>query len=40
MSQNLLADLDDDDGPNTTRERSGTLAVGDADGLMRQNSAE
>lgn len=32
--QNLLGDIDVDDGPNTTRERSGTLAADNANDLM------
>jgi len=33
-----LGDIDDDDGPNTTRERSGTLAGNSAGDLTADSS--
>jgi len=35
LTQNLLADIDEDDGPNTARERSGTFSGLDSADLMR-----
>lgn len=33
-AENLLGDIDEDEGPNTTRERSGTLAMDTAADLL------
>lgn len=37
--QNLLGDIDDDDGADVKRQRSGTLALNAAEDLMGANNA-